>query len=91
MVASQGVLGYGMSSVVAAIVADVFQGRHFGTIMGTLMGAGIIGGALGPWVLGLAYDLRGSYAAGFGIAIGCCFASAACIWIAAPRRIRAVA
>ncbi len=91
MVVSQGLLGYGLSSVVAAIVADVFQGRHFGTIMGTLLGFGIIGGALGPWVLGLAYDLTGSYAPGFWIAIACCALSAVSIWIAAPRKIRAVA
>jgi MFS family permease len=90
MVVSQGLLGYGMSSVVAAIVADVFQGRHFGTIMGTLLGFGIVGGALGPWILGLAYDMTGSYAFGFWIALAGCFLSAISIWIAAPRNVRAV-
>jgi len=90
MVVSQGLLGYGLSSVVAAIVADIFQGRRFGTIMGTLMGFGIVGGALGPWALGLAYDATGSYAPGFWIAIGCCLLSAIAIWLAAPRKIRAV-
>jgi MFS family permease len=91
MVVSQGLLGYGVSSVVAAVVADIFQGRHFGSIMGTLMGAGIVGGALGPWALGLCYDATASYAAGFWIAIGCCVVSALSIWLAAPRAIRAVA
>ena len=65
MVISQGLLGYGLSSVIAAIVADVFQGRRYGTIMGMLMAFGIVGGAAGPWLLGLAYDTTGSYAAGF--------------------------
>ena len=91
MVVSQGLLGYGLSSVIAAIVADVFQGRRYGTIMGMLMAFGIVGGAAGPWLLGLAYDATGSYAAGFSVAIGCCFVSAISIWIAAPRKIRAVA
>jgi len=90
MVVSQGLLGYGMSSVFAAMVADVFQGRRFGSIMGTLMSFGVVGGALGPWLLGLAYDTTGSYAAGFAVAIGCCYVSAISIWIAAPRRVRAV-
>jgi nitrate/nitrite transporter NarK len=54
------------------------------------MAFGIVGGALGPWLLGLAYDTTGSYAAGFWVAIGCCFVSAISIWLAAPRRIRAV-
>jgi MFS family permease len=91
MVVSQGLLGYGLSSVVAAIVADIFQGRQFGTIMGALMGFGIVGGALGPWILGLAYDATGSYAPGFWICIACCILSAIAIWLAAPRRVRAVA
>ena len=91
MVVSQGLLGYGLSSVIAAIVADVFQGRRYGTIMGMLMAFGIVGGAAGPWLLGLAYDTTGSYAAGFSVAIGCCLVSAISIWIAAPRKIRSVA
>ena len=49
MVAAQGVLGYGLTSVFGAIPAEIFQGRHYGTIFGTLMLAAIGGGALGPW------------------------------------------
>ena len=91
MVITQGFLGYGLTSVIGAIPNEIFQGRHYGGIFGTLMGAGIAGGAIGPWVTGLAYDFTGSYAPGFAIAIGCCVFSAAAIWIAAPREIRAVA
>jgi len=91
MVGFQGVLGYGMSSVIAAIVADVFQGKRYGTIMGTLMAAGMVGGALGPLALGLAYDTTSSYGPGFALAIACCFVSAVSIWLAAPRKVRAVA
>jgi MFS family permease len=91
MVVSQGMLGYGLTSVVGAIPAEIFQGRHFGTIMGTLMLAAIGGGALGPWLGGVLYDRTGSYASTFLIAIGCCVLSAIAIWLAAPRHVRAVA
>src|SRR6267142_1149254 len=36
MVASQGALGYGLASVFGAIPAELFQGKHYGTIFGTL-------------------------------------------------------
>jgi len=91
MVAAQGFLGYGLTSVVGAIPAEIFQGRHYGGIFGTLMGIGIAGGAMGPWVTGALYDASGSYALAFSIAIACSLASALCIWLAAPRQIRAVA
>jgi MFS family permease len=90
MVIAQGFLGYGLTSVIGAIPAEIFQGRHYGGIFGTLMGMAIVGGAIGPWVTGLAYDLTGSYAPGYAIAIGCCAFSAVAIWLAAPRQIRAV-
>ncbi|MGH8708172.1 MAG: MFS transporter [Burkholderiales bacterium] len=91
MVIAQGFLGYGMTSVVGAIPAEIFQGRHYGGIFGTLMGGAVAGGAFGPWLFGLIYDLTGTYAAGFWIAIGACAYSALAIWMAAPRRVRAVA
>jgi MFS family permease len=91
MVASQGMLGYGLTSVVAAIPAEIFQGRHFGSILGTLMLAAIGGGAAGPWVAGALHDRTGSYALAFWIAIACCVVSAVAIWLAAPRQIRVVA
>ena len=37
MVLAQGMLGYGLTSVVGAIPAEIFQGRHYGTIFGTLI------------------------------------------------------
>ena len=61
MIAAQGVLGYGLTSVFAAIVAEIFQGRHYGTIFGTLMLSAIGGGALGPWATGALHDAYGNY------------------------------
>ncbi len=91
MVASQGMLGYSLTSVIGAIPAEIFEGRHYGTIFGTLMLAGIAGGAAGPWVTGVLHDATGSYTLAFWIAIGCSALSAMAIWLAAPRKVRAVA
>ncbi len=91
MVASQGMLGYGLTSVIGAIPAEIFQGPHYGTIFGTVMLAAIAGGAAGPWVTGALYDATGSYTLAFWIAIGCSALSAGAIWLAGPRQVRAVA
>jgi MFS family permease len=91
MVLVQGMLGYGLTSVIGAIPAEIFQGRHYGVIFGTLMLAAIGGGAAGPWVAGALHDATGSYAPAFWICIGCSGLSAVAIWRAAPRQIRAVA
>jgi MFS family permease len=91
MVGSQGVLGYGLASVFGAIPAEIFQGRHYGTIFGTLSLTSIIGGALGPWVAGTLHDHTGSYDPAFWLAIGSSVVSAIAIWLAAPRKVRAVA
>jgi MFS family permease len=91
MVGAQGMLGYGLTSVLGAIPAEIFQGRHYGSIFGSLMLASIVGGAAGPWVTGALHDATGSYTLAFWIAIGCCVLSALAIWLAAPRQVRAVA
>ena len=91
MVLTQGTLGYSLTSVMGAIPAEIFEGRHFGRIFGTIMVAAILGGAAGPWLAGALYDATGSYTAAFWIAAGCSTFSALAIWIAAPRRVRAVA
>jgi MFS family permease len=91
MVVSQGLLGYGLTSVLGAIPAEIFQGSHYGTIFGTLMLAAILGGAAGPWVTGVLHDATGSYTLAFWIAIGCSTLSAGSIWLAGPRKVRAVA
>ena len=91
MVAAQGALGYGLTSVLGAIPAEIFQGRHFGSIFGALMLLSILGGAAGPWLTGVIYDRSGSYAPAFLAAIALSLVGAAAIWLAAPRRVRAVA
>lgn len=91
MVAAQGLFGYGLAAVYGAVPADIFQGRHYGTIFGTLTIAGSAGAAAGPWLTGVLFDATGSYASSFQIAIGLSLASALLIWLAAPRKVRVVA
>ncbi len=91
MVVTQGMLGYGLTSVIGAIPAEIFEGPHYGGIFGTLMLASIAGGAAGPWVTGALHDATGSYTSAFWIAIGCSALSALAIWLAAPRQVRLVA
>lgn len=91
MVIAQGMFGYSLTSVMGPIVVEIFEGPHYGTIFGTLTIALISGGAAGPWVTGLVYDLTGGYRLAFLAAIACCAVSAAAIWFAAPRKVRRVA
>jgi MFS family permease len=88
---AQGTVGYSLTSVMGAIAAEIIEGRHFGRIFGTVMVAAILGGAAGPWLAGTLYDATGNYSAAFWIAGGCSTVSALAIWLAAPRKVRAVA
>ena len=90
MVFSQGFLGYAMTSVMGPIVAEIFEGPHYGAIFGTLTVALIGGGAAGPCAAGVIHDTTGSYSLAFLLAIICCVGSAIAIWIAAPRKVRRV-
>jgi MFS family permease len=91
MIIAQGALGYGLTSVFAAIVAEIFQGKHYGTIFGTLMLSAICGGALGPWATGALFDIYGNYTLAFSIGAAVSVVSVLAIWRAAPRKVRAVA
>jgi MFS family permease len=90
MVISQGFLGYALTSVMGPIVAEIFEGPHYGSIFGTITIALIGGGAVGPWIAGVIHDVTGSYRLAFVLAAACCVISAAATWIASPRNVRAV-
>ena len=86
MVVAQGTLGYGLTSVIGAIPAESFGGRHYGSIFGTVMLAAILGGAAGPWVAGVSHDLIGSYSLAFWISLTCSVLSALAVWRGVPGR-----
>lgn len=90
MVFTQGFFGYALTSVMGPIVVEIFEGPHYGAIFGTISVALISGGAAGPWIAGAIHDFSGSYRLAFVLIIGCCVASALAIWLAAPRKVRAV-
>jgi MFS family permease len=90
MVLSQGFLGYALTSVMGPIVAEIFEGPHYGSIFGTITVALIGGGAAGPWLAGVIHDRTGSYRLAFVLIIAACIISAAAIWMAAPRKVRQV-
>lgn len=60
-----GLLGVGAgaeSDLMAMLVSRYFGLRSFGTVYGATCSAFMAGSALGPFLLGLGYDLSGSYA-----------------------------
>jgi MFS family permease len=91
MVLAQGALGYGLTSILGAVVVEIFQGKHYGSIFGCIMLAALVGGAAGPLVTGLLHDLSGNYTLAFAIGIGVSALSAVAIWMASPGKVRAVA
>jgi MFS family permease len=91
MVFAQGFFGYALTSVMGPIVAEIFEGPHYGSIFGTITISLIGGGAAGPWIAGAIHDATGSYRLAFLLIIAGCLVSAIAIWIAAPRKVRAVA
>lgn len=91
MVLSQGVLGYAFTNLMGPIVAEIFEGPHFGSVFSLVMVSLIGGGAAGPLVTGLLYDRLGNYDAAFALSIALSIVCAIAVWIAAPRKVRVVA
>jgi MFS family permease len=91
MVFAQGFLGYGVTSIIGAVAIEIFEGKHFGSIYGTLTVAALAGGAAGPWITGVIHDQTHNYAAAFWIGVVISCVSIFAIWMAGPRKVRAVA
>jgi len=90
IVIAQGLLGYGLTFM-GAIPAEILEGRNYGSLFGTAMLAAILGGAAGPWVSGALHDRFGTYLPAFLLSLALSLVSAITIWLAAPRKVRAVA
>lgn len=90
MIFAQGFFGYALTSVMGPIVAEIFEGPHYGSIFGTITIALIGGGAAGPWLAGAIHDATGSYRLAFLLIIAGCLASVVAIWMASPRKVRLV-
>jgi MFS family permease len=68
----------GYVAMIAPIIAENFGTERIGSVLGWFMSSVSLGGVLGPWFAGYAFDLWGSYdvpilaAAGFGLVAGLC-------------------
>jgi MFS family permease len=83
--------GFGMGPlgpVFFATTADLFGGRHFGSILGTAIIGFSLGGAISPWLAGFLHDITRSYLPSFFIIAGSMVATALLMWLIAPRKIR---
>ena len=79
-------LGYGARGpIVSAIIADLYPGRHLGTIYGLISIGHGIGGALGPWYGGYVYDQVGAYKPAFVLALLSLLGVIGCFWVATRR------
>jgi len=84
-------LGLGTAApVFFATVADLFEGRHFGSIQGTVVLGFSLGGAIAPWLAGFLHDKTDSYLVTFLIVLASLIASMVLMWLIAPRKIRPV-
>ena len=83
--------GVGLNApVLVSSLADMFQGRNFGTINGFfIMGFGV-GGAISPWLAGYIFDLTGGYIPSLLLIIGVAVVSGFLLRLAAPSKVRLV-
>jgi MFS family permease len=81
-------IGYAVSPAMTPILCGrFFGGKHFGAIFGALNTMYHGGGAAGVWLAGYAHDLTGNYRLPLLASIASAAVAAACVWLAAPRRI----
>jgi sugar phosphate permease len=79
--------GGGLATPVTyAASADIFHGKHFGTVGGLLLGGMGVGSVLGPWLGGYLFDISGSYTIAFIFCIISLVFSCLFLWISAPRK-----
>ena len=80
-------LGSGLYAVcLYAGAADIFSGPHFGLFNGIVLTGMGFGGAVGPWLGGLLFDISGSYHYSFLLALGSFVIAFFAFYGAAPRR-----
>jgi MFS family permease len=82
-------IGQGMAVPTLMISAsDLFQGKHFGSILGVIFLGGYFGGAIGAWLSGRLFDVTGAYQINFIVSGLAMLMSVALIWKARPGGVR---
>jgi len=85
--------GTGMGAAITsyfATMADLFQGRYFGSIQGSVIVGFALGGAVSPWLAGFLHDVTGSYFIAFVAIVGALLLCAGLMWFIAPGKLRPV-
>ena len=85
-----GLFGFGIGingPTLTAATADIFHGKHFGSINGFLLLGFGTGGIIGPWLGGYIFDRTGSYNHAFLVTILALIVASSLIWIVSPRKI----
>ncbi|NVM26409.1 MAG: MFS transporter [Desulfobacterales bacterium] len=84
-------LGLGTAApVFFTTVADLFQGKYFGSILGTVVLGFSLGGAIAPWLAGFLHDRTDSYFTSFLILFSSLIASMVLMFLIAPRKVKPV-
>jgi MFS family permease len=84
-------MGWGVTApMMMAVSADLFKGKIFGLIYGFVEAGVGIGAAFGAWVAGFIFDQTQSYRLAFILVIVAMVLSCVFIWLAAPRKVRAL-
>ena len=79
-------VGFGMRiSLLTAIPADLFAGRHFGVILGFTNGGGGLGGFIGPFLAGYLFDSTGDYHLAFAVSALAIIGATVAVWVAGPN------
>ncbi len=82
-------IGQGMAAPALMVSAsDLFQGKHFGSILGVIVLGGYFGGAIGAWMSGRLFDLTHAYHLNFLVSGLAMMTSVALIWKARPGGVR---
>jgi len=68
--------------------SDLFQGKHFGSILGLIFLGGYFGAAIGAWLSGRLFDITGAYQLNFLVSGLTMLTSAALIWKVRPVGVR---
>ena len=85
-------IGYAVTAaIMPAMVADRFQGRHFGSILGVGLFGSSAGSAFGPWMSGYLHDVTGSYTLPFTLAALAGALACGAGWLARHMRRSALA
>jgi len=85
-------VGFGLTfgsfpCVLNATLADLFHGKHYGSIAGVMVLGFALGGTVSAWLAGYLHDVTGTYTSTYALLIVALIATSAMMWIVAPRKV----